>query len=189
MNKKTKKIISIENIRWPVFVPLALIILVAIFLANFIPGKTTLKKQATTLPAVSFSQPSPQAVFELAILEQTTSHIVLDVALTSSLEDVSGFSLRLINQHPGQTTISINPQLERAGWFFPIQKTEGQQIDLSGIYPKLENYSFAKGRSVATITIKTNVFEQNNFQIDHQASKVISKSNQILTPSLQWTKN
>ncbi len=174
--------------KWAPFVPLALILLVAIFAVGFLPTKTKVLQEQNQSTVETSPQPTIQATFLLIPKEITTQSAKIDVQLKSSLEDISSFSLSLNYHGAGTVQIKANSQFEVDGWQFLVQKAKEDKIYLAGIYPQPESYTFKTDVVIATITIKGGSLTKSHFEIDPNVTKIISKNGQILTPDLKWGK-
>ncbi|PJE70131.1 hypothetical protein COU97_01380 [Candidatus Shapirobacteria bacterium CG10_big_fil_rev_8_21_14_0_10_48_15] len=174
---------KLQKPNWAPFLPLIIAALAFIFLASLLSTQNKGKSRAdsSVLP-----QPASQSSFVLAVRQATGQQTDLELKLTSPLADVSGFSLRLDFQGSA-TQLKASPELEKEGWVFPIQKISPNRVEFSGIYPKLQKYSFQAEKVIASFTVN-GAFDSLSFKLDPQVTKLISKTNEVLTPILTWEK-
>lgn len=164
------------------FLTLVLATFVFIFFVGWLTFQNNQNKHLTTI----LPKPASQSSFILAVQNSTDQQTDLELRLVSPLTDITAFSLRL--NHQGRITqLKTSPVLEKAGWLFPIQKVSTNRLELSGVYPKLEQYSFLSEKAIASFTVK-GFFDPQTFKLDPEVTKLISKSGEAVTPVLRWEK-
>lgn len=175
-----------NSTKWPIFVPLTVLLLVAIFIVGFLP--VTADKTSLFTPYQARSVQTSWMTF-LLTAKQNKENVEIDVKVESPSEDLAGFSLSLNYNGSGSAQIKTNPQLGETGWQFPVQKFQEGKINLAAIHTTKEKSSFETKTTVATIIIKTSAFKQSDLELNSNLTKVINKNGQFLTPNLKWEKS